>query len=619
MGKRLLSKNLKRTVLSAALLVMLGVMMLFAHRVFVSQALDGLFERERATVALHTENVRGWLGRYRPLAPTYAHYSEIIGLLKNPQDQQRVDDINLQLERWTAASGASDTYLLDRSGMTIAASNWNAAKTFVGNDYAFRPYFQDAMQGRLGRYFAMGTTTGVRGYFFAYPVQDGGPPIGVVVVKIQVGLIEQDLRASPHQVFVSDQDGVILLSGHPRWRLKTLGGLDNEVRRRIGKRRQFAGAPLPDVEIQGLDDGAGERLRLVYAEPDRSNAAVKEFLHLSQGMTVEGWTVHLLVETRGARRQALVYTMLLGLGLLAGLLIAFVFWQRRQFYLSRLAKREQIQRALERRVEERTADLTTINARLAEEVAERTQAEATLRQTQAELVQAGKLAALGQMSTALSHEYNQPLAAIRTYAENAGAFLERGQIDKAESNLGRIAKLTERMASLSKHLTAFARKPKDTTGPVSVKAALDEAIALLRGRIEASGAVVDVRGVDDVIVTGGQVRLQHVFMNLIGNAIDATAAASPPRITVTVREVEGKAAVVVEDNGTGFAEDDVERLFDPFFTRKEPGKGLGLGLSISFNIIRDFGGMISAENISGGGARLIVSLNRPEATLEAAE
>ena len=612
-------KNAKRTLFGGALLLMLGLLLMFAHRGFEQHALDDLFDREKPTVALHTENVRGWLGRYRTLAPTYAHYAQIVDLLKNPEDPARLDEINLQLERWTAASGASDTYLLDAEGLTIAASNWNSAQPFVGNDYGFRPYFQDAMQGRLGRYFALGTTTGIRGYFFAYPVQDGGRPLGVMVVKVQVGLIEQDLRASPHQVFVSDTDDVIVLSGHPRWRLKTLRPLDDEARRRIGKLRKFAGAPLPLVEITGLSDTAASTRQLVYAEPDRSNSAVTEFLHLSQNMTVEGWTVHLLVDTREARKEALVYTLLLGLGLLASMLIGYVFWQRRQVYLSRLAQREQIQRVLEQRVEERTADLMTTNDRLAEEVAERTQAEATLRQTQAELVQAGKLAALGQMSTALSHEFNQPLAAIRTYAENASAFIDRGQIDKADANLGRISRLTERMAQLSKHLTAFARKPKDTTEPISIKAALTEAIELLRGRIETSGVSIDVQGVEDSIVTGGQVRLQHVFMNLIGNAIDATAGVAEPRIVITIRTTERGAEVVVEDNGTGFAEDDIEKLFDPFFTRKDPGKGLGLGLSISYNIIRDFGGTISAENIETGGARFVVSLTPPDAQMEAAE
>lgn len=615
----MLSKNLIRTIGFAGLLCLSALTLVLAHRAFEARALDELFDREKPIVALHTENVSGWLGRYRPLAPTYAHYSEVIGFLRYPDDPIRLDAINLQLERWTAASGASDTYLLDSNGLTIAASNWNNPQPFVGNDYGFRPYFQDAMQGRLGRYFALGTTTGIRGYFFAYPVQDDGPPIGVVVVKIQVGLIEQDLRASPHQIFVSDADGVILLSGHPRWRLKTIGALDSETKRRIGKMRQFAGAPLEPVEVDGLAQGGLNNRHLVYAVPDRSNAEKTEFLHLTQTMPVEGWTLHLLVDTREAREQALVYTLVLGLGLLASILIGYVFWQRRQFYLSRLAKREQIQRVLERRVEKRTVDLRTTNARLAEEVAERTQAEATLRQTQTELVQAGKLAALGQMSTALSHEFNQPLAAIRTYADNAAAFIERGQVEKADANLGRISRLTERMAQLSKHLTAFARKPKDTKEPTSLAATLSEAIELLRARIETAGATVNVECDDALTVIGGQTRLQHVFMNLIGNALDATAEKPAARISIKAAENDGLAVVTVEDNGTGFAPDDIDKLFDPFFSRKEPGKGLGLGLSISFNIIRDFGGTISARNMRDGGAQFTVTLSLADAQMEAAE
>jgi two-component system C4-dicarboxylate transport sensor histidine kinase DctB len=267
---------------------------------------------------------------------------------------------------------------------------------------------------------------------------------------------------------------------------------------------------------------------------------------------------------------------------------------------------------LEQRVAERTRDLSESNLRLEAEVGERRAAEATLRQTQGELIQAGKLAALGQMSAALSHEFNQPLTAIRTYSENAIAFVEAGAGAKATENLGRVLRLTERMAQLSKHLTRFARRSQDTVLPVPLADALTEALELLEGRISRAGARVTVRGDPHVAALGGQVRLQHVLMNLIGNAIDATPAGRTPEIVVGVRHDGDTVEIVVEDNGSGIAEDVLPRIFDPFFTTKEVGAGLGLGLSISFNIVSEFGGSMRAENRPDGGARFVVTLRAAE-------
>jgi len=242
-----------------------------------------------------------------------------------------------------------------------------------------------------------------------------------------------------------------------------------------------------------------------------------------------------------------------------------------------------------------------------------------LRQAQDDLIQAGKLAALGQMSAALSHEFNQPLAAIRSYAENAIAFLNNEQVEPAEENLGRITRLTERMAELSKLMLNFSRRPRDAILPVDLNDVIDEAMNLLRGRFERSGVTpVLIRPDSPVMVLGGHVRLQHVVMNLLTNAIDALEGSADPRIVISV-DIGDPVTVVVSDNGPGIAPEALGKIFDPFFTTKDVGKGLGLGLSISYNIVRDFGGALKASNAPEGGARFTLTLRRAEAMDSAAE
>jgi two-component system C4-dicarboxylate transport sensor histidine kinase DctB len=590
----------------------------YAERYFLAETA----RQGRASIGLHLELVRGWLNRYRSLAPVYARDPAVIGALSHPDDGVQLDLVNDKLAAWTTMSGASDTYLLDTRGTAIAASNWSDPVSFVGKDYSYRPYFAHAMEGRLGRFFALGTASRKRGYYFSHPVRAEGRIIGVAVVKVGVEEIEQDLRSSANAVFVSDGSGVIVLAGHPEWRLTTLGPLTPADRARIVANRQFDLEALSPVSIEGIArEPAPEFGVLVEARPDRSDARLGEFLHLTQPMAVEGWRMHLLADTKPARAQALTATALMAALILAAGLGLAAFLQHRRRLMERLGERARNEALLESKVVERTTELRESNLMLEEEIAERVAAEEELRRTQADLVQAGKLAALGQMSAALSHEFNQPLTAVRTYAENALAFLDRGRREQAVQNISRISTLTERMAQLSRHLTSFARKPGEGMGPIRLNAVFDEVLGLLQGRLERAEIVPQVTGLDSEIeVTGGMVRLQHVFMNLIGNAIDALANRPDPRIAITVRAEDDTATVTVEDNGPGIAETDIENVFDPFFTTKEVGKGLGLGLSITYNIIRDFDGTIRAENRPEGGARFTVTLRRTVATgVEAAE
>jgi len=606
-------------LLLALVLGAIGLALWGSYAFVERQARGELEQTAHAELALHTEILSGWLGRYRALAPVYAHEQSLIGLMRNPSDPALLEAMNGRLERWNAASGASDTYVLDADGTAIASSNWNADVSFVGRNYDYRPYFQVAMQGRLGRFFAVGTASNARGYFFAYPIQDNGPIVGAVVVKVPVGLIEEEMRLGRNGVFVTDENGVVILAGPPEWRLTTSRPLSEAARARIETDKQFDVSALPPLAIDGPVTDADAQGAITYAMPDRSRAEKGEFLHVSKLMKVENWTVHLLAETQAMRNQVLTTTAIVGLGLMTLLLAIFAFVQRRRRLMDRIAAREEVQRELERTVADRTRDLRETNGRLEQEVEERVLAEKDLRRTQTELIQAGKLAGLGQMSAALSHEFNQPLAAIRTYSDNAKAFLGRGRTDEATENLSRISRLTDRMAQLSKHLTTFARKPKDTVEPILLKHAIDEAIELLRGRLDKAAVSLTVDVDPDVQVMGGLTRLQHVIMNLIANALDATADHAAPSIHVHTALSKETVMLMVDDNGTGLGEEAKKQMFDPFFSEKETGKGLGLGLSISYNIVRDFGGTISAENRPEGGARFCITLRLATPKLEAAQ
>lgn len=613
------SRQIVISVAAAAALVALSLFI--AHRLALQVFLADAESQGRAALDQYIEDVRGWLDVHQTTPAIYARSPDLLDALRPGVSPEALRSLSLKLELLNATTGAADTYVLDTEGFAVAASNWADPNTFIGSDYSFRPYFSEAMQGRLGRYFALGTNSGKRGYYFSHPVRIGVDVAGVVVVKVGVDEIEQKMRLSPHEVFVTDDEGVILLAGHPEWRLGSFGATSPDALERIRSGDQYRGAVLQPAGIalasgEARTPGDGE---LVNAVADRSDAPLKEFIHVSAPMTVEGWTLHLLIDTAPARAQAFTAMLFTASVLAAFGFAALAIWQRRRRLVEGIRAHARAQAALERTVAERTADLRRLNQELQAEIVERRQAEKDLRLAQDELIQAGKLAALGQMSAALSHEFNQPLAAIRSYAENAIAFLHHEQPETAEENLGRITRLTERMAELSKLMLNFSRRPRDAVLPIDLVDVLDEAMNLLKGRFERSGVTpVVVRPDGPIPVLGGHIRLQHVAMNLLTNAIDALEGCADPEVRIEV-VVGDDVTVVVSDNGPGIRPDALEKIFDPFFTTKDVGKGLGLGLSISYNIVKDFGGALRGENAEGGGARFTLTLRRAEALKPAAE
>lgn len=251
------------------------------------------------------------------------------------------------------------------------------------------------------------------------------------------------------------------------------------------------------------------------------------------------------------------------------------------------------------------------NEQLLEEVSERKAAENRLRRTQAELVQAGKLAALGQMSAALSHEFNQPLAAVKSYADNAVKLLDIGRTDETRENVTRISEMADRMASISKHLRNFARRPGEKTRPVVLTQIINDSRALVQPRLKSANASLEFAIPDkDIQVLGGHIRLQQVIVNLFTNALDAMKDQAHPVIDMTLEDQETHCTLTVRDHGPGVLEGEFEKIFDPFYTTKQPGEGMGLGLSISYNIIKDFGGDLRVTNHPDGGAVFELTLRK---------
>jgi two-component system C4-dicarboxylate transport sensor histidine kinase DctB len=596
------------TVLIVAL-ALLFLTSSLAYRWAEWTAIDDLRQRMAHRLDLYFTTLEGELGKYDYLPTILPLNKDVIALLHRPDETALVAEVNRYLEQLNRRAQSSAIYILDARGRTVVASNWNEPASFVGMDLSYRPYFHDARRHGSGRFYGIGTTSGEPGYYFAHAIRSEGQLLGVAAVKVDLDRLESTWAPGSERVFVTDRNGVIILTSVAEWKFKTTGNLPAETLARLNAARQYDRATLEPIRfVEQREQAGGTRIvALDDGSPDSP-----EFLALSQDLPEAGWRIIMLSDLDEVREAVRNTTIAAGLGYACVLLLVLYLRQRRHALRQKLAAKEALQRAhdqLERRIEARTADLRTANERLQQEVEERWRAERELRATQEDLVQAGKLAVLGQMAAGITHELNQPLATLRMLAANATVFLKRGHQSQAEENLTLMVEVIERMGRITGQLRTFAHKSSARIDAVPLHPSIGNALFLLQERLRTHGTAVDLSGVpDDLQVMADPHRLDQVLVNLFANAIDAMANATERRLTVAATEQNHRVLIRVRDTGTGIPDIAMQHLFEPFFTTKEAGAGLGLGLVISAGIVGEFGGTLKADNIPGAGAELTIDL-----------
>ncbi|WP_342075447.1 ATP-binding protein [Yoonia sp. SS1-5] len=552
-------------------------------------ALNQLEDRAKSDLALASDTLTSEVRRLREAAVLMADHPALLPMLAG----QSADDTAIQaiFQEVADKTGAIDIMLLDADGQRLLGTVQAGLR-----DHANRPYFERAMDGALGSYNLYSAPFGRRAFVFAAPVFAAeGPVIGAVVLYADVAAIEASWRTGASTVFFSDRNGVIFVSNRSEmvFRLR-LDDLMQAARAGAYPIERLAPFVNHDsVNVSGHDLWRVDGGRYL---PGRA-------LHLTLDLPVIDMTGEVLVDAGPARELASLQAAVVAAVCLAFGLLSFITTQRRRTLAVLNAK-------LERRVRDRTAALQTLNADLRREVAERTAAEHRLQKAQDDLVQAGKLSALGQMSAGISHELNQPLMAIRSFAENAQGFLARDKPDVAAKNLGRISEMARRMGRIIGNLRAFARQEDEPLKDVDLVSAIEAALEIVGPRAKNDDVEINwARPSAPIWVRGGEVRLQQVILNLISNGIDAMEESAPKVLEIAVSETGQRAVLSIRDTGPGI--DAPEKIFEPFYTTKAIGsaEGMGLGLSISYGLVQSFGGDIRGRNHPDGGAIFTIELD----------
>lgn len=590
----------------AAALALIVVAALAAQAFAERSGLQRVREEAQHRLDMVGANLDAELARFEYLPSLLEMNPEVFRLLETPASAAVRDAVNRYLSGVNAAAGSSTLYVLDPHGVGVAASDWNEASNPIGTDLSFRPYVKQALSQRRGRFYGIGVTSGRAGYYLSLGLDRGGGQRGVAIVKISLDDAERAWAKLPGEVLLLDERGVVILSTHPDWKFRPLAPLSTEVLADIAATRPYGGAELAALDWRVQDHLA--------ADADIVSLAGNRYLATGRPLQQTRWRLLVLDDTMPvqAASRTLAFTAALAMAVLC--LLGVAQWQRQRAVRFRLANQAALQAAhdsLESKVTQRTTELLTSNARLAEEVSVRKAIEADLRATQGELVQAGKMAALGQMSAGVVHELNQPLAALRTLSDNACVMLDRAAQphEGVRGNLQHIAQLVDRLGRLTYQLKSFAHKANTPRVPVSVQQVIANAQFLVSHRLREQGVEVDVKLIPPALAAmADEARLEQVLVNLMGNAIDAMAASPTRCLTIEGREADGLCVLSVTDTGPGIRADILPRLFEPFTSSKPVGAGLGLGLMISANIVREFGGSLRAVPAEAGGARFVIEL-----------
>jgi len=468
--------------------------------------------------------------------------------------------------------GVARLLLLDEDGRAVASSD----RVDIGSDHRTAPYFVEARRANSTIFTAVVADTAVPAFTYARRVEADGNLVGVLVAEVDLRKYERSWDGISEAVIVKDSNDVVLLTTEPRWRGRT-------------EAEALASEPPRNALIRAL------RAQTGWTEPGDSVLHGQAVMRSQARIPFRGWRIVSFSTYSPVRERvaAVVAVEVMVFALLAAGL----------FYLtSRAAERRS------RRLQQESEALRKLNLRLQREIAEREKAEKNLEVAEQTIAQSSKLAALGEMSAAVSHELNQPLAAMKTYLAGARLLVSRQRSEEAVTSFQRINELIDRMGAITRQLKSYASKGGEATGRVDLREAVAGALSMMEPQLRQRAIRLNVSQPDTPVeVLGERLRLEQVIVNLLRNAVDATREAGQPEIEV-ILAAGRRVSLSVLDNGTGI--EDLEALFEPFYTTKAAGDGLGLGLAISSSLVADMGGRLMARNRPEGGAMFEMQLPR---------
>lgn len=533
-------------------------------------------QKANARLSLYKSSLLGEIERFAYFPFVLSQDPNVIAATKGVGQTK----LNIRLTAFAQSSGVEAIYLMDTTGMTIATSNHASKNSYLNHNYGFRPYFKQALAGLQGEFYGIGATTNTPGLFISAPVfGEKGKVTGVIAIKLDLGELEKSWMDAGEKVLLVNDDSIVLLSSNPSWRYKSLHKISQKRRAEIREERQFAKQPLNVMNWR-------------LQSENQAIVGVKHFLLVKAKISTRNWNLYFFASQRPVHER--VWMTLIFIAVIISLIFATT-----QFRRSRRIGAEL------RESQADSAELREANTQLAIEIEDRKVAERRLERTQDELARASRLAALGQLSMSVTHELGQPIAAMRNYITAAEL-----SSNPAEGRfLQKLTALTLRMENITKELKFFSSSGTENFEPVDMRDVIKAAEELLIPNFSAHDVSYTCALPNQAItVRANQLRLEQVLTNLMRNAINAMVNEDERSLTIKLSIHINDMLLDVFDTGSGLGEATLEELQEPFFTTQPSGEGMGLGLAISTEIIKEHGGHIKARNRREKGAVFSISI-----------
>ena len=573
-----------------ALIIAVCVLIGYVVYQFVfSREIDREVDRNRQYLESLSLSLNATLQKYEELPLVIAQDRRIRNALEHANKSVILGEANRYLERINQILGTETVYTMNEHGLTIVSSNWNKPDSFVGDNYAFRPYYIDAVRQGVGKFYGVGIASGKAGYYIAYPIKSDQDLLGVITIKIGLAEIQKALSETKNDLVVINEDGVVILSSDPANRYKTTRILDEAALERIANTRQFPGQSLSPLNHIGF------QVQMDLKQPV-SLLGGNRLMVQSVPLGSRGWQIAQINDTREARNYAVASALAVGFAM------GFLLITAQNIYFRRRERQEkrQLYADIDAKIAERTMELTA-------KISELERAEAVLRQTRDEAVQAGKMAVLGQMAAGVTHELSQPLSAIQLYAGNARKLIDAGRLDVVTENIDSINELVARAGSILSELKTLYRNDPTSIEAVPLKSVIQNALLVMKPFVEKAAINLNISVMDEQVF-GSRGKLEQVFVNLLSNAIDALSGRPDAHIDIVAERTPSEVTVHFSDNGPGITNAQIDKLFEPFYTTKPSGQGLGLGLAITRFIVDSVGGRITCANLPAGGLEFTLYL-----------
>lgn len=543
-----------------------------------------------------SENLKGALHDYHEIAVSVAGLSTVIDVLSGKE--QQTPNLNRFLHKMNESLGSQFLYIINPSGQVVGASNALAENSFVGTSLAFRPYFQQSMLGEPGRYYARGVTTGTRGVFFSAPVVHNDKTLGVAVVKLSLEPTFEQLQQQRGDFLVVGYDGVIFGSSKLAWEQKTLYPLQEGQQDAVRKSKRYGLAGLSAVGNNSSVSVFDNK----YISLQGSSLFDRYLMRRSLVEEV-GWHVLAVSSVTHLYQKILLFCFYYTL-LIAMLTLMQLYWRKRQEVQEHIKR---MNRELERRVGELTRELTLSNNELQELVDHYRLTQKQLQETQDQLVQTAKLAVLGEMSAGINHELNQPLLALQTYNENSLRLMAKNKPGIVVKNLQEMQQILSTMQGIVSRLKVFSRRSPPELRVVNVNEVIDGVMGIMTPILNKSAVTINITPPDfSGHFFAEPIQVQQVLVNLLTNAAEAMAGQSDAKIELQLVNHDQQLDIRVTDNGPGIAENIRNKVFEPFYTTKSTG--LGIGLALSKRIIETLSGTLILEDGQNDGSTFILSL-----------